>query len=96
MLNEKYAVVTGATKGIGRAVTERLLREGYCVFGNYAHDDLSAHVMLCENGTYKDKLTLVKCELCSATSAENFADFVCEHISTLNVLICNSGTTDPT
>ena len=38
----KNAIVTGATKGIGLAVAQMLLREGYHVVVTYAHDEKSA------------------------------------------------------
>ena len=36
MLKEKAAVVNGASRGIGRATTERLAQEGAAVVVNYA------------------------------------------------------------
>jgi NAD(P)-dependent dehydrogenase (short-subunit alcohol dehydrogenase family) len=37
------AIVTGGTKGIGRAIVLRLLKRGYFVYTNYANDDSSAN-----------------------------------------------------
>lgn len=44
----KYAVVTGSTQGIGKAVAFRLLEEDYFVILNYAHNDLAAQECKCQ------------------------------------------------
>ena len=38
----KYAVITGSTKGIGKAIAEKLLSNGYYTILNYAHDEEAA------------------------------------------------------
>ena len=38
----KYALVTGGTKGIGKAISLSLLAKGYFVFINYANDEEAA------------------------------------------------------
>ncbi len=38
----RVALVTGGTRGIGRSISERLVREGYKVAANYAGNDEAA------------------------------------------------------
>ena len=41
MVNTAYALVTGASRGIGRSIAERLARDGYTVIINY-HSNTAA------------------------------------------------------
>ena len=38
----KVAIVTGGTRGIGRAISEKLKEAGYTVVANYAGNDARA------------------------------------------------------
>ena len=40
----KVALVTGGTRGIGRAITERLVRDGFKVAANYAGNEEAAAI----------------------------------------------------
>ncbi len=45
----KCVIVTGGTRGIGRAISERLLKEGYSVYAGYRDNDDAA-------GTFKSEI----------------------------------------
>lgn len=92
----KYAVVTGSTKGIGKAIAEKLISEGWFVFVNYAFDEECANKFLSEHENVKDRFELIKCELCNQESARNFISKVLKKTSVIDCLVLNVGATDRT
>lgn len=94
MENLRYAVVTGATKGIGRAITQCLLQEGYHIIGNYAHDDAAAAEFLAASQVYQDRINLIKCDLSSYDAAFQLAASIKAKAANIEVLVLNSATTD--
>ena len=90
----KYAVVTGATKGIGKAIAEALLERGYYVIVNYATDDNGAKCFAEDNKKYKGQFELVKISIESYENACLFSDTIKKISKKLDVLVLNSGTTD--
>ena len=44
--NQKVAFVTGGTRGIGRAIVEKLAQEGYIVGFSYFRSDEKANAMV--------------------------------------------------
>lgn len=92
----RYAVITGVTKGIGRAIAEKFLEEGFFVIGNFAKDDIAAAEFLKANQIYKERIQVIKQELCSYKTACRFAEQIKNIIPKIDILILNSATTDRT
>lgn len=96
MENIKYALVTGASRGIGRAVAIRLSREGYNVIINYLSNDSAASEVMDEILSAGGKAELLKFDVsepeavdCALENWEN--SHPGEYIS---VLVNNAGVRD--
>jgi len=91
----KYALVTGGTKGIGRATVEKLLMQGYFVLINFAHDKAAADNMAHELESKGQKnYKFIQADL---SKVENVEAFVCEIenvASSIDALVLNVGVTD--
>jgi 3-oxoacyl-[acyl-carrier protein] reductase len=91
----KFALITGGTKGIGRAIAERLLFERYHVILNYANDDETAkNVYDLLSITYPGQVSLIKHNLSQIADAGVFYSKVLEVSSILDVIVLNHGKTD--
>lgn len=67
----KKMLVTGATRGIGKAITELLLSEGFEVIGIYKEDKVAANNLLTAHPGY---LTLHQVDLSKAEEIDNFTE----------------------
>lgn len=87
--NKQIAVVTGGTRGIGRAITERLMSDGFMVAALYQGNEAAAKKCEEETGAKTFKVDVTKRAACVA---------VCQEIeSTMGpivVLVNNAGITD--
>lgn len=89
----KVAVVTGGTKGIGRAVVLGLVRRGYFVYTNYAHDELAAKELRNELGDLSEQVAIVKADQSDKKDFADFVAFIHRNESAIHCIVCNSGIT---
>jgi 3-oxoacyl-[acyl-carrier protein] reductase len=82
------AIVSGATRGIGRAVAEALLASGAIVIGVYGGDDSAAAEFL---QTAPDRLQLHKLDVSDYGAVESFYQQVEEQFETIDILVNNAG-----
>jgi len=86
----KYAFVTGATKGIGRAITELLLEKGWFVFANYAHDDKTAFNLLRND----ESIALIKADMSQIESVSYIKSEIGKRADVIDAVILNAGGTN--
>ncbi|PID72540.1 MAG: beta-ketoacyl-ACP reductase [Desulfobulbus propionicus] len=89
--NGKKAVVTGATRGIGKAVSSALLAAGAEVIGMYGGNVQAAEQMQEELQQYQSQLSLHQVDVSSYEGVERFFTTVEEQYDTLDILVNNAG-----
>lgn len=89
-LKNKVAIVTGASRGIGREISIRLAEEGAKV-ALLARDETALHKVRTEIETNGGTAIEVKCELTDETSVKNAVRTVKEAFGTVDYLVNNAG-----
>ncbi len=91
----KIALVTGGTKGIGKAVSLRLLDEGWEVIVNFSSDSETAEKEFEEMNTLAPgKVFLLKADISDLSSIDLINDFLIERDFYLDAVVLNAGLTD--
>jgi len=89
----KTALVTGASRGIGRAIAIELAREGAKVAVNYATNDAKAQEVVFEIEKLGGTCILAKADLGDAKQARAMVNDVAARFGHLDVLVNNAGIT---
>ena len=89
----KTAIVTGGTKGIGKVIVKTLLKQGYYVFTNYAHDDVAAQKAESDFLEISQFVEVIKANQADRISFQDFIHHVLSKTQVINVIVCNAGAT---
>lgn len=96
MLKDKVAIVTGGTRGIGRAIALKLADHGANIVINYRNSDKEAEelkAILEEKGV---KVLAVKCDISNFEDSKNLMDKCKEVFGKIDILVNNAGITKDT
>ena len=85
------AIVTGGTRGIGRAISEAFLNAGARVIAAYRSNDQAADAFKEANADYGDRLIARKLDVTQYKEVEEFFSFVGTQCKTFEVLVNSSG-----
>lgn len=96
MLKDKVAIVTGGTRGIGKAIALKLADQGANIVINYKNSDKEAEelkAILEEKGV---KVLTVKCDISNFEDSKNLMDKCKEVFGKIDILVNNAGITKDT
>lgn len=90
-LKGKVALVTGGSRGIGRAIVERLARDGAAVAINYASQAAAAEKLVNEITTAGGKAFAIQADIARVTEVIRLFDQTIAHFGRLDILVNNAG-----
>jgi 3-oxoacyl-[acyl-carrier protein] reductase len=95
--NQRVAVVTGASRGIGKSAARRLAKDGFLVILNYNHSQDEAESLVLELKKVGGDAIAVHGDVSSVDGVDQFFSEVDQHLvnatssSQFDVLVCNAG-----
>lgn len=92
-LEGKVALVTGASRGIGREIALEFAREGADVAVNYAGSEEKAREVAEEIKAMGRKALLVQCDVSDSQAVQDMIKSVVDYFGGLDILVNNAGIT---
>jgi 3-oxoacyl-[acyl-carrier protein] reductase len=90
-LDGKVAIVTGASKGIGAAIAEKLAEEGAATVVNYATSDSDAQNLVSRIKVRGGRATAVKADVSKLADIQQLFDSAVKEFGKVHVLVNNAG-----
>jgi 3-oxoacyl-[acyl-carrier protein] reductase len=92
-LTDKTCVVTGSSRGIGRAIALELARRGADVAVNYCSSERAANDVAETIEDHGEATTVVQADVSERDAVESMAETVREDLGSVDVLVNNAGIT---
>jgi len=92
LLTKKVALVTGASRGIGRAIALGMAQEGANVVVNYLHSEEKANEVARGISQYGREALVVKADVSSPSEVERMRKLTLEKFAGVDILVNNAGT----
>lgn len=94
MLNEKVALITGASRGIGRAIAQKFAKEGAYIAAIYCGSQQKALELKDEIEKNGGKINIYKCDVSNFDECESTVKKVIEDFGGVDILVNNAGITN--
>ncbi|MFC5734945.1 3-oxoacyl-[acyl-carrier-protein] reductase [Cytobacillus gottheilii] len=92
-LKGKAAIVTGASRGIGKEIALELARQGANVVVNYAGSEQRANEVVDEIKALGTEAFAIHCDVASSESVTDMVKAAIEKFGTIDILVNNAGIT---
>lgn len=93
MEEKKVALITGGTRGIGKAIAIKFAKNGYNLVLNYVSDRTNLEDLENEFKKYNVEILFIKTDVSKFEDCENMAKQAIEKFGKINVLVNNAGIT---
>jgi 3-oxoacyl-[acyl-carrier protein] reductase len=87
----KIAIVTGASRGIGRSIARRLAADGFAVVVNYAGDSTAAQEAVNEIRNADGEASAIKADVANPVEVKQLFDKTMEAYGRIDVVVNNAG-----
>jgi len=91
--NKPVALITGASRGIGKAIALRFAKEGYDLVINYVSENTNIEELKKEFEQYGGKTLFIKTDVTNLADCEEMAKKAVEEYGRIDVLVNNAGIT---
>jgi 3-oxoacyl-[acyl-carrier protein] reductase len=95
LLNGKIALVTGSSRGVGRAVALGFAKRGAKIVVNYTANEKAAQAVVDEIGAMGSQAVAVKADVAQKTDAQRLVATALDTFGRLDILVNNAGFTRP-
>lgn len=89
--NARVAIVTGASRGIGAAVAQRLANDGFAVAVNYALSSSEADALVAQLTAAGTRAIAVKADVANADDVRRMFETTEQQLGKVDVLVNNAG-----
>ncbi|HEX4886922.1 MAG TPA: 3-oxoacyl-[acyl-carrier-protein] reductase [Luteibaculaceae bacterium] len=93
LLDNKVAIVTGGSRGIGKAICERFIQEGATVAFTYLSSDEKARALEAELSAHGGVAKGFKSDAANFDQAQTLIDAVVQEFGRVDILVNNAGIT---
>ncbi len=90
---EKVVLITGATKGIGKATARVFAENGASIILNYSSDDIVAKKTMEEIQSFGVKARIFKANVANSAEVKEMFQFIKKEFGQLDILVNNAGVT---